>query len=128
MNQSDTSRAAITGSAGLRGLLLVCAAAALAACGTARRAEPVTGPLLTTDPLVQRGAIAYARHCHECHTGGEAALGPSLNDKPLPGFLIRLQVRRGFGAMPAFDEGHVSERELEEIVAYMRALRAQGRG
>ena len=66
------------------------------------------------------------RHCHECHPKGEGGLAPSINDKPLPGFLIRLQVRRGLGAMPEFGPHRISDAELEDLIAYLRELRRHG--
>jgi mono/diheme cytochrome c family protein len=38
--------------------------------------------------------------------------------------MIRLQVRAGFGAMPAFPTSRISDRELDDMVAYVMALRA----
>jgi mono/diheme cytochrome c family protein len=74
-----------------------------------------------------RGEVVFMQHCHSCHPGGEAGLGPALNNKPLPGFLIRLQVRQGIGAMPRFSEDVISGTELDDLVAYMMALRDQPR-
>ncbi|MDC4226474.1 MAG: cytochrome c [Candidatus Manganitrophus sp.] len=55
---------------------------------------------------------------------GEAGLGPALNNKPLPGWMIRFQVRHGLGAMPAFSEKEISDRELDDLViAYLKAFR-----
>lgn len=56
-------------------------------------------------------------------TTGGAGLGPAINNKPLPGWLIRFQVRHGFGAMPAFSEKEISDGELNDVVAYLKALR-----
>jgi mono/diheme cytochrome c family protein len=97
----------------------------LAACGSARRSEPLTGPEQLNAPAA-RGETVFARHCEMCHTRGEAALGPALNDKPLPGFLIAFQVRHGVGAMPAFSEREISDTELDDLLAYVKALRRAG--
>lgn len=108
---------------------LAAAAAALAVavllaagCGSARRGPPFGGPG-ALEGQARRGQIVFARRCGPCHPGGEGGLGPSLNDKPLPEGLIRLQVRQGFGAMPAFGEDRLTEPELDDVVAYLRALR-----
>lgn len=61
--------------------------------------------------------------CHQCHPGGMAGLGPSLNDKPLPGFLVRTQVREGLGAMPSFDEDELNDADLDQLVAFVGRLR-----
>ncbi len=99
--------------------------AALCACATARRSEPVAGPMELSG-LAAEGELLYERHCHACHPGGEGGLGPSLNDKPQPGFLIRTQVRMGFGAMPGFDAEHLAKHEVDAIVAWMQAARRHG--
>lgn len=108
------------------GLLLVAAAAAVAACGSPRRSAAIDGPMRIEDEAVARGRVAFHRHCHECHPGGEAGLGPSLNEKPLPEFLIRFQVRHGLGAMPGFAERDIGARELDDLVRYLKARRAHG--
>ena len=107
-----------------RGILL--AALALAACGSPRRSAAIDGPMRIEEQAVERGRVAFYRHCHECHPGGEAGLGPSLNEKPLPEFLIRFQVRHGLGAMPSFSEDEIGGRELDELVRYLKARRAHG--
>lgn len=99
-----------------------------AGCGSARRSEPVAGPLNLSevDPEEEEallGERVFATHCYQCHPGGRAGLGPALNDKPLPGFAIRTQVRQGVGAMPAFPEEMISNEELDGVVAYLVALR-----
>jgi mono/diheme cytochrome c family protein len=100
----------------ISGLLLT------AAC-SARRGEPIAGPLAISEPGIARGEQVFMRECHQCHPGGEAGLGPAINNKPLPGFLIKLQVRAGLGAMPAFSQGEISPEELEYLVDYLKALR-----
>jgi mono/diheme cytochrome c family protein len=94
-----------------------------AGCGPSRRDEPFTEPLRASNAEVSRGEVAFMRHCHMCHPGGGAGLGPAINDKPLPGWLIRTQIRKGLGEMPAFDEHRVSDAEARAIVAYLKALR-----
>jgi mono/diheme cytochrome c family protein len=66
------------------------------------------------------------RQCSQCHPGGEAVLGPAINNKPLPAFLIRFQVRHGLGAMPAFSEERVTDSDLTDVIAYLKALRQHG--
>jgi mono/diheme cytochrome c family protein len=96
---------------------------ALAACGTARRGLPVAAePAL--DDSARLGQLAFYEHCHACHPDGEAGLGPALNNRPLPGFLVRVQVREGFGGMPAFRADDLPPADLDAIVAYLDELRA----
>jgi len=99
-------------------------AAVVAACGAGRRGEPLVQALDLADPAVARGRIVYAHHCEACHPGGEAGLGPSLNDKPLPAFLMRFQVRHGLGVMPAFPHDAFGDRQLDDLMAFIKARRA----
>jgi mono/diheme cytochrome c family protein len=94
-----------------------------ASCGTSRRGEPLRGALELTGTKEQRGQIVFMRNCYRCHPGGEAGLGPGLNNKPFPGFLKHLQIRQGFGAMPAFSEKELSDDDLEALLAYLAALK-----
>jgi mono/diheme cytochrome c family protein len=105
------------------GLIII--ALLVASCGTARRGEPIVGPLALA-PEAARGEQVFMRECHQCHPKGEAGLGPSLNDKPWPGWLMRFQVRRGLGAMPEFSADEISPAELDDLIAYLVALRAPG--
>jgi mono/diheme cytochrome c family protein len=95
------------------------------ACGSARRSEALQGALAIDDAGIGRGRVVFAQHCHKCHPGGEAGLGPALNDKPLPEFLMRFQVRHGLGVMPAFSEREISDADLQRLVDYLKARRAQ---
>lgn len=108
--------------AGFRTSAMAILLAALTACGSARRSEPIAGPLTNSDP-VRRGAQVYSWHCQECHPAGETAIGPALNNKPLPDFLIRFQVRRGLGAMPSFSKEKLSDEDLDNLITYLKALR-----
>jgi mono/diheme cytochrome c family protein len=94
----------------------------LAGC-SARRSEPIVGPLPSSSPQVARGEVAFDRHCSYCHPGGEHGLAPAINNKPLPAFLIRFQVRHGLGAMPAISEQELPREELDAVVAYLKTLR-----
>ena len=98
----------------------------LTACAPAYRGEPIVGPLDTSDPQVALGERVFAANCNQCHPGGAGGLGFSLNDKPLPGWLIEYQVRNGLGAMPAFSQAQVSDSELDALVAYLVRLREHG--
>lgn len=106
----------------MRALLLLAALVATA-CGTARRGAPIVGEHEIEDPTVKRGQIVFYHFCHHCHPGGTQGLGPALNDKPLPEVAIDTQVREGLGAMPAFGDDVISDRELDDLVAYLFWLR-----
>lgn len=98
---------------------------AVAGCSSPRRAEPIIGPI-TLDESARKGRMVYEQHCFRCHSQGEGGLAPSLNDKPLPRFLMRAQVRVGLGAMPSFSEKHISDQEMEALLDYLVALRRAG--
>ncbi|MBI5644449.1 MAG: cytochrome c [Deltaproteobacteria bacterium] len=95
-------------------------------CGSARRGVPISGPMDTSEARISRGEKIFKTHCSQCHPGGEAGVGPALNNKWLPGFLLKMQVRKGYGAMPSFPAGHLSDSELDDLVSYMKALRRHG--
>lgn len=95
----------------------------LASGCSARRSEPVAGPFTPASAQLRQGEIAFDRHCSHCHPGGEKGLAPAINNKPLPGFMIKFQVRHGVGAMPAFSEEEIADAELDAMVKYLKALR-----
>lgn len=93
-----------------------------AACGSARRGAPLEEPV-ALDAEAARGEAVFMRYCNGCHPGGEGGLGPGLNNKPLPGFAIRFQVRNGLGVMPAFPDEVLPDEDLDALVDYLRTLR-----
>ncbi|MEW6160129.1 MAG: cytochrome c [Verrucomicrobiota bacterium] len=97
-------------------------------CRSARRGEPVVGPMTQLNEKAERGRLVFYEHCHTCHPGGEGGLAPALNDKPAPRFLMKTQVRLGLGAMPGFDRHHIPPEELDDLMEYLLALRRHGRG
>src|SRR5687768_18211358 len=94
------------------GWALALASALSTGCGSARRAEPLVGPIQLTERQ-QVGRAVFSQHCYQCHPNGAGGVGPAINDKPLPQALIRTQVRAGLGAVPGFDEHHISDDELK---------------
>lgn len=90
-----------------------------------RRSLPLNGPLETQTASVQKGEVLYMRHCQKCHPQGEGGLGPAFNHIPTPP--KRLQIRLGLGAMPAFGKKELSNDELDDLMAYLKALRNNGR-
>ena len=103
----------------------VAIATAAMACGTARRGAPLIGERHPTDTKLALGERVFDRNCSQCHPGGEAGLGPALNNKPLPQFAVRIQVRNGVGAMPRFRSAEISDEELRAVTSYMVWLRNQ---
>lgn len=99
---------------------------AVAACGSARRGEPVAGPMPPLSAAEAHGERVFMTYCHQCHPKGENGLGPAINNKPLPEFLMRFQVRQGLGAMPAFSDDAIDARDLDGLMAYLKVLRRHG--
>ena len=122
---ADRNRGSRTGAA-LATAAIALASAAYAAsggCGASRRNTPYTRELVASDPQVALGERVFAAHCHQCHPGGAGGLGPAINDKPLPVALISTQVRKGLGAMPAFQPDEIPDEQVDAIAAYLKALR-----
>jgi len=95
----------------------------LSFCGTARRGEPLYKPVNIENEQVARGEVIFMRYCDKCHPGGESGLAPAINDKPVPGFVIRFQIRNGLGAMPAFKSDVIPAPELDDLMAYIKQQR-----
>ena len=108
---------------GVIALGLICAG-----CHSTRRGEPITGPVPIPSEKVAHGQQVFFKNCHQCHPGGEAGLGPALNNKPAPVFLMKTQVRLGLGAMPGFSEAQISPRELDDLMEYVMQVRKADRG
>ena len=98
-------------------------------CGNTYRPSPQAAVLgeakLIDDEKLVNGRKQFNLNCYQCHPGGAAGLAPAINDKPLPEGLIKLQIRRGLGAMPAFNEQHLSDEDVDAIVRYLKYMRDQ---
>ncbi len=86
------------------------------ACGSARRGEPVAGPI-SLSARERQGQLVFMRHCNQCHPGGDAATGPAINNKPIPRAVMKLQIREAvLGTMPAFPESELSDAQVESTL------------
>ena len=101
------------------------AGCAVAGCGSPRRGLPVAEPIDFADADLAHGRRVFMNHCNQCHPGGTAGLAPAINNKPLPGWAMRAQVRQGLGSMPAFSAAIVSDEELDDLIAYLNYLQAR---
>jgi len=94
-------------------------------------------PNVAANHPIRAGFAAFQKHCMGCHTlngGGDAAIGPDLNipynptEYMHPEALRRLirdpQALRRWpeSKMPAFDVKTLSDRELAELLAYLRHM------
>jgi mono/diheme cytochrome c family protein len=93
------------------------------ACGSPKRDEPEKPAFVPATATIARGEQIFKKQCDYCHPGGGAGLGPALNNKPVPGFAIRVQIKHGFGAMPAFDSTKIAPEDVRAIADYLLALR-----
>src|SRR5438045_2289187 len=84
-------------------LIMVLAALLLAAgcANDSRRSESLGNEVALRGDSEQHGQLIYMQNCYSCHLGGEGGIGPAINNKPLPGFLMKAQIRAGIGEMPA---------------------------
>jgi mono/diheme cytochrome c family protein len=104
-------------------LFMVAVVSLSTGCRSVRRGEPITGTLERNDAVTQQGRAVFQQHCFQCHPGGEGGLGPGLNDKFAPVWLMKTQVRLGLGVMPSFGEDQISSADLDKLMKYVIALR-----
>jgi mono/diheme cytochrome c family protein len=115
-----------------RRILTALTAAALSATGllavgcSSNRARTATISTadLRVDPRLAEGQRVFMAQCNQCHVGGAGGLGPSLNDKRIPSYYIKFQVRHAPGSMPKFSESVISKAQLDDVVAYLKFLRS----
>jgi mono/diheme cytochrome c family protein len=119
----------IVASTALGAVIAGCSAPAYFGCAPpARRPNAIPAAQLQDNPRLAEGQRVFMQTCNQCHVGGAAGLGPSLNDKPLPPWLLRFQIRHGLGSMPAFPQRVLSDRQVEDVVTYVRYLRFHPNG
>jgi len=88
------------------------------------------------DPI-RHGFAAYEKHCSSCHTlnlGGDATVGPDLNVPYNPTEYLRVDALRRLirdpqslrrwptAKMPKFPNTTLSDRELTDLLAYLRHM------
>jgi cytochrome c553 len=82
-------------------------------------------PARAGDP--ERGKILWQKtehvECRECHgTDGEGGFGPDLAGRHLTRAQFIHAVRKPWGIMPAYAESQISDRELDDLMAYFSGL------
>jgi len=86
-----------------------------------------TAPLPTqSDPKAEAGRLVFAKTCAGCHLGQgtQAGRAPqlSVSQNAINPDFVRNQVRKGKAPMPAFDQSRISDADLENIIAYLKAI------
>jgi mono/diheme cytochrome c family protein len=97
----------------------------------------VPPPGLAADASVKRGFAVTVKNCLVCHTlnlGGDASVGPDLNVPFNPTEYLRADAMRRLirdpqslrrwpaAKMPAFDVSILSDRDLNDVLAYLRYM------
>lgn len=97
----------------------------------------VPPPGLAADASVKRGFVVAVKNCLVCHTlnlGGDANVGPDLNVPFNPTEYLRADALRRLirdpqslrrwpaAKMPGFDVSVLSDRELNDVLAYLRYM------
>lgn len=108
-------------------LVALALVAPVAACGggAAEGAEGTTpaaqyqGPVQSED--VATGEQLFTDVCGTCHIDGDA---PDLMAESHQVAVIRQTVREGTDQMPPLDAAHVSDSDLEAVLAYMVSVQA----
>lgn len=104
--------------------LLVLLLTTLSSCSV-RRGLPLADAINPLEASLKDGQVLFNNYCSSCHPNGTSGLGPAMNNKPLPRFLVRFQIRHGLGVMPAFKRDVLEKEEVKKIAAYVKHLRKQ---
>jgi mono/diheme cytochrome c family protein len=98
----------------------VAAAVGLASCG--EQAQPTPTALATVNADRPRGEVVFARYCNSCHPGGGRGAGPSLIQGGSSEDEFKRVVRQGEKRMPGFNEGLISDDDLDQMYDYIVSL------
>src|SRR5918993_3632475 len=76
---------------------------------------------------VERGKALWLKtehvECRECHgDNGEGGFGPDLAGRTLTRAQFIHAVRKPWGVMPAYAESQISDREMDDLMAFFRTL------
>lgn len=71
------------------------------------------------------GKAVFDKSCNACHPGGGKGLGPSVKRSDYIGTAddITQVVRQGKGMMPALGPNVISDKDLDNLVAFMMTLK-----
>jgi len=71
------------------------------------------------------GEQVFIRSCNTCHPGGKIGIGPSLEtlDTAFPDDAkLKAFIRQGRGNMPGQSKAAINDKELDNLVIYLRTL------
>ena len=91
-------------------------------CSAPKRIPVAETVSMPTEEL-ENGRMLFNGYCGTCHPGGMSGVGPAIINKPLPASLIRFQIRKGIGVMPAFEEDVLTDEQVKHIAEYLVYLR-----
>lgn len=98
---------------------------------------PMLAPAASAHDTVRRGYAVFEKNCSVCHTlnlGGDATVGPDLNVPYNPTEYMRIDALRRLirnpqalrrwpaAKMPAFEPRLLSDRDLTDLLAYLRHM------
>ena len=98
---------------------------------------PMLAPAASAHDTERRGYAVFEKNCSVCHTlnlGGDATVGPDLNVPYNPTEYMRIDALRRLirnpqslrrwpaAKMPAFEASLMSDRELTDLLAYLRHM------
>lgn len=98
---------------------------------------PMLAPAASAHDTVRRGYAVFEKNCSVCHTlnlGGDAIVGPDLNVPYNPTEYMRIDALRRLirnpqalrrwpaAKMPAFEPRLLSDRDLTDLLAYLRHM------
>lgn len=98
---------------------------------------PMLAPAASAHDAVRRGYAVFEKNCSVCHTmnlGGDATVGPDLNIPYNPTEYMRVDALRRLirdpqalrrwpaAKMPAFEPRLLSDRDLTDLLAYLRHM------
>lgn len=79
-------------------------------------------------PSAEAGKTVFQAQCSACHPKGNAGIGPKLagakfDQKFKIDDSLKQLIRQGAGSMPAYKPEQISDQQLSDLIAYMKALK-----